>query len=79
MKWLLFTLLAAGGCSSNCDKSSLCAITGDLDSLQVCDGTGFKLCAAGNRGQVIVCPSVGQRATCTAGGWVFDQIAPLDM
>ena len=79
MRWLLLALFAAGGCSSNCDKSNLCAVTGDIDALQVCDGTSFKLCAAGNRGQVILCPSVGQKATCTSSGWVFDQIASYDM
>jgi hypothetical protein len=76
---MLLAFLAAAGCSNNCDKSNLCSVTGDIDSLQVCDGSSFKLCTAANRGQVVVCPAAGQKATCTPGGWVFDQIAPYDM
>ncbi len=69
-------LSLAAGCGPRCDQSSLCAVVGTGDNIQICDGNDYKSCGDNNRGQTIPCVHQQQVAECSPTGWTFLSTAP---
>jgi hypothetical protein len=68
---LVSILLFAAACGPLCDRSSKCALTGHGSDVQLCDGSDFRSCGDGNRGQVVTCDKSPQEAVCAPSGWAF--------
>jgi hypothetical protein len=67
--------VGAIGCGAACDRSNLCAVTGNGDNVEVCDGNGFRACDDNDRGLTVACVTRPQQAVCTPNGWAFQPTA----
>ena len=68
--FLLIGLLL--GCGPVCDSSNKCAVSGHPPDVRVCDGSDFRSCGDGNRGQQVGCTNSPKQAVCTPDGWAFE-------
>jgi hypothetical protein len=63
--------LAVAGCGPQCNSSSVCAVVGSGSDIQVCDGSDYRSCNDGNRGEQVPCVHRPEIALCTTTGWTF--------
>jgi|GEM_PF-2735241 len=66
------SLFAVAGCGALCNSDNACATTGMPGETQICDGSSFRSCDDGNRGQTVSCPKVSERAVCSPHGWTIE-------
>jgi hypothetical protein len=69
---VLLVTLAGFGCTPPCNHDAICSIHGTPPNTTVCDGSDYKGCGDGNRGQVIGCVHTNEQAVCTVDGWTFE-------
>jgi hypothetical protein len=69
-------LVFAVGCGGVCGHSNACAVEGQPPDLKICDGSDYRSCGDGNRGQAVSCVHGAQQAVCTLEGWTFQPASP---